>query len=104
MDDPDLWGVTSMVYGSCPEGFVHKERPNRGNLVDFTDGVTCATPPALEEGGTYYVQGLGVLCNNSDFNDCDEIRGVRFFKIENGAVVDLGGNGDDRRLVYGEDE
>jgi hypothetical protein len=104
MDDPDDFGLRSLAYGSCPAGFVHKAQPIQNDLMDFTDATACAEPPVLEEGGTYYFLGVGTACNNSDFNDCDEIRGVRFFTIEDGAVVDLGGNGDDRRLVYGEEE
>ncbi|NUO49825.1 MAG: hypothetical protein HOV80_13300 [Polyangiaceae bacterium] len=102
IDVPEDFGASSLVYGSCPDGFVHKAQPIRDDLVDFTDATPCLPPPTLEEGKSYYVHASGHACDNSDFNDCDEIRGVRFFRIEDGAIVDLGGNTDARHRVYHE--
>ncbi len=105
VDHPNAWGFEETAYGTCPDNVHSVLNPivtdaELGLVDDIGMSTDCsASAPVLVEGPTYWVTGFGLECFHDSFDDCDEVRGVRFFKIEKGQIVDVGGTADDRRPV-----
>ena len=100
---PNEWGFKQVTYGTCPPNVTSKTNPvfidpELGLVDEVYVATDCSAPaPALEEGVTYYVTGIGEECTNDDIDRCSGIHGVRFFRMEGGQLVDVAGTTDDRR-------
>ena len=104
--DPHVFGFEQATYGSCPtnvHSMLHPTEidPALGLVDDMGLATDCtAVPPVVDDGATYYVYGYGTDCKDGSSDECTEIHAVRFFQIQNGQLVDVGGTTDDRRPVH----